>query len=58
MEVQDLNYFRNICIPLVVLDTAFRDTNSDYVAINSVGGAYTKSLNHLIKNVTYKYWYY
>ena len=49
MEVQDLNYFRNICIPLVVLDTAFRDTNFDYVAINNVDGTY-EIVEHLIKN--------
>ena len=44
MEVQDLNYFRNICIPLVVLDTALVDTNFDYVAINNVDVP-TKSLS-------------
>ena len=49
MEVQDLNYFRNICIPLVILDTAFRDTNFDYVAINNVDGTY-EIVEHLIKN--------
>lgn len=49
MEVQDLNYFRNICIPLVVLDTAFKDTNFDYVAINNVDGTY-EIVEHLIKN--------
>lgn len=49
MEVQDLNYFRNICIPLVILDTAFRDNNFDYVAINNVDGTY-EIVEHLIKN--------
>lgn len=49
MEVQDLNYFRNICIPLVILDTAFRDVNFDYVAINNVDGTY-EIVEHLIKN--------
>ncbi|MEG0276191.1 MAG: LacI family DNA-binding transcriptional regulator [Erysipelotrichales bacterium] len=49
MEVQDLDYFRNVCIPLVILDTAFRDNHFDYVAINNVDGTY-EIVEHLIKN--------
>lgn len=49
LELSDLDYFKNICIPLVILDTAFRDVTFDYVAINNVDGTY-EIVEHLINN--------
>lgn len=49
MEIQNLSYFENCPIPLVILDTAFKDTKFDYVAINNVDGTY-EIVEHLIKN--------
>jgi LacI family transcriptional regulator len=49
METQDLHYFENAPIPLVVLDTAFKDFKFDYVAINNVDGTY-EIIAYLIEN--------
>lgn len=40
MRLADLQKFKNICIPLVVLDAAFNTLDFDYVAINNVDGTY------------------
>lgn len=47
LDAVDLRMFKKICIPLVVLDVAFKNLDFDYVAINNVDGTY-QIVEHLI----------
>jgi LacI family transcriptional regulator len=49
MEQTDLDVFRHINIPLVIVDAAFRNQEFDFVAINNTDGAY-EIVEHLIQN--------
>ena len=49
LDAVDLLIFKKICIPLVVLDAAFKNPDFDYVAINNVDGTY-QIVEHLILN--------
>ncbi len=49
LDAVDLGMFKKICIPLVVLDAAFKISDFDYVAINNVDGTY-QIVEHLILN--------
>lgn len=49
LDAVDLRMFKKICIPLVVLDAAFKNPDFDYIAINNVDGTY-QIVEHLIIN--------
>lgn len=49
MEEADLDVFRHINIPLVILDAAFRNQEFDFIAINNIDGAY-EIVEYLIQN--------
>ncbi|MDU6340449.1 MAG: LacI family DNA-binding transcriptional regulator [Clostridium sp.] len=40
IDLDDLKMFKNLSIPVVILDTVFKDQEFDYVAINNVDAAY------------------
>lgn len=48
-NLQDIKQFRELSIPLVVLDNYFEDESIDSVAINNVQGAY-RATRYLIEN--------
>lgn len=41
MEESDLNYFESIDMPMVVVDSYFKEKDYDYVVINNTKGAYS-----------------
>ena len=47
MDESDFKYFDNIEIPIVVIDSYFKELNYDYVVINNSKGAYSAT-KHLI----------
>lgn len=40
IDFEDLKLFNNLSVPVVILDTVFKDQEFDYVAINNVEAAY------------------
>lgn len=49
MDESDFKYFDGIEIPIVVIDSYFKEVNYDYVAINNTKGAYSAT-KYLIDN--------
>jgi LacI family transcriptional regulator len=49
MHKNDFNFFNNLEVPMVILDTYFEGCKKDCVLINNVQGAYLAT-SHLIKN--------
>ena len=41
MDESDFKYFDNVEIPIVVIDSYFKELNYDYVVINNIKGAYS-----------------
>lgn len=49
MSESDLQPFRKLSVPIVLLDSYFNDADFDHILINNCKGAY-QAVNHLIKN--------